>query len=202
MIEGNERLIIVVGMAHSGTTILAYLLQQHPDVVCCTDGTEAWILENTWLPLEQAEPIQQLLAKFPDKRLLLKRPWNGVYHGDWMQREMPNARYLYCLRNFEEISKSWLKPNSFVDSRLRDGGPKYQREFYDMCFKEASAFGSRVSHFRPMPHEHLLNNPKRVMAMTTMWLGLSPWRFDVSKVSRTTNIKDFLCVQPQTQLAL
>lgn len=115
---------------------------------------------------------------------------------------MPNARYLYCLRSFDEISKSWSKPNSFVDSRLRDGGPNYQREFYDVCFKETSDFGNRMPYFRTMPHDHLLNDPKRVMAMTAMWLGLSPWRFDVSKVSRTTNIKDFLCVQPQPQLSI
>lgn len=133
MIVGNERLIIVVGMAHSGTTILTYLLRQHPDAVCCTDGTEAWVLENTWLPFERQAPIQDLLARFPHKRVLLKRPWNVAKHRQWMENEMPSAKYLYCFRGFEDISKSWSKPKSFVDPRLRAGDQSYQRETYDMC---------------------------------------------------------------------
>lgn len=58
VLSGNERLIIEVGLAHSGTTILTHVLRQHPEVVFVVNGSEAWILENTWLPLEQAEPIQ------------------------------------------------------------------------------------------------------------------------------------------------
>jgi hypothetical protein len=193
MLNGNERLIIVLGMAHSGTTILTYILQKHPDVVCCTNGSEAWILENTWLPSEQADPIQQLLDKFPTKRVMLKRPWNEVWHGEWMKREMPNAKFIYCYRNFADISASWCKSNSMIDDSLRNGGVDHQKQFYEMCWQRGSEFGSTVSNFWQHYHQHFVENPKKVIAETAAWLGLSPYRFDVSLVSKHLNIKDVLC---------
>lgn len=191
MIDCNDRLIIVLGMAHSGTTILTHILQKHPDVICGTDGAEAWILENIWLPLEQAEPIQQLLHNFPTKRILLKRPWNEVWHGEWMKREMPNAKFIYCYRSFLEISESWCKPNSMVDAELRDGD--HQKQFYEMCWECAGKFGSSVTHYRQHYHPDFVENPEKVIAEMATWLGLSPWMFDVTSVGNHLNIKDVLC---------
>jgi hypothetical protein len=197
MIANDERLIIVIGMAHSGTTILTFLLKQHPDVVCCRNGSENWIFENTWLPSEQSQPIQHFLWKNPNRRILLKRPWNAVYHGDWMAREMPNARYLNCTRPFEEISKSWAKPTSFVNPELRDADEQVHRQVYDACLLAADLFSKKVKHFRSMPHQDLLDRPQHVMAESTAWLGLQPFWFDVSKVSTTQNIKDWLSITNQ-----
>jgi hypothetical protein len=192
MLIGNERLIIIIGMAHSGTTILAYVLKQHPDVFCFTDGTEAWILENTLLLRARTEAIQQLLNQHPTKRILLKRPWTTMRHADWLEREMPNARYLYCLRPFEEIARSWAKPTSLVDDHLRHGGPTYQRNFYRHCLDRAMSFATKVPHFRTVHHPELVAEPKRIVEETATWLGLSGWTFDVSQVSATKNIRDLL----------
>jgi hypothetical protein len=41
MISGNERLIVVFGMAHSGTTILTYVLNKHPETMLAVDGGES-----------------------------------------------------------------------------------------------------------------------------------------------------------------
>ena len=41
MVAGQERLIVVLGMAHSGTTILTYVLKQHPDVILAVGGHDA-----------------------------------------------------------------------------------------------------------------------------------------------------------------
>jgi hypothetical protein len=192
MIVGNERLIIVLGMAHSGTTILAYVLKQHPQVLCFTDGTEAWLLENTLLLCAQTGSIQQLLNQYPNQRILLKRPWSCIRHADWLEREMPNARYLYCVRPFEEIAQSWAKPTSFIDDHLRHSGIPHQRNFYRHCLERAMTLGTRVPYFRTVHHPDLVADPTRIMAETATWLKLSPWDFDVSEVSATKNIKDKL----------
>jgi hypothetical protein len=192
MISGNERLIVVFGMAHSGTTILTYVLNKHPETMLAVDGEKSWILENTWLPLEQGEPIQGFLATYPNKRLLLKRPWNEVWHGDWMRREMPNAKFIYCYRDFDEITKSWSKPTSFVNDMLRSGGIEYQRGYYQFCLEKAEAFARAVPFFYKLHHPRFVEDPKRVMAEISAWAGLAPFKFDVSQVSCDKNIKDVL----------
>jgi hypothetical protein len=192
MLAGNERLIVVVGMAHSGTTILTHVLRQHPEIGLAVNGSEAWILENTWLPLEQADPIQELLTNHTYKRVLLKRPWNSVWHGDWMKQEMPNAKFIYCYRDFEEIAKSWSKPTSFVDERLRNGGVEFQRSFYDMCVEASEAFGRTVPFYRKVYHPGFVENPKAMMAMIATWAGLTHFNFDVSQVGHNKDIKKVL----------
>jgi hypothetical protein len=179
MIFANERLIIVLGMAHSGTTILTYVLRQHPHLLCCVDGDEAWILENTWLPLEQSASIERTLTNRPTKRILLKRPWSCVNHGEWMAREMPNAKYIYCYRDFEDISASWSRPNSFVEVALQNGGVEYQREHYRMCLERAESFARGVPFFKKVDHRHFVENPSIVITDIAAWAGLEPFRFDV-----------------------
>jgi len=176
-------------MAHSGTTILTYVLKQHPDLILGVGGSETWIFENTWLPREQAEPIQELLAKYPDKRLLLKRPWNEVWHADWMKREMPNARFIYCYRDIDEITMSWSKTTSLVEAKLRNGGIDYQHQFYKMCWEKAETFGRVVPFFLKVYHPRFVENPQLVMADITAWAGLQQLEFDVSEVSYKSNIK-------------
>lgn len=176
-------------MAHSGTTVLCHLLQQHPDVVCCTNGNEAWLYENTWLPLEQCGPIQDLLHQFGDKRVLLKRPWNEVRHSAWMQREMPDAKFIYCYRDFADITASWSAPTSFVDDKLRNGTAEFQREHYKECWTRAQSFATGVRFFRGHYHADFEASPGRVIADLAGWLGLRPFDFDVSIVWLGSNIK-------------
>lgn len=193
-IIGDDRLIVVCGMAHSGTTILTYLLQQHPGVVCCVGGPESWILENDWLKLERAGPIQEVLEKFPDKSILLKRPWVCMQRPLWLLENMPNARYIYCYRSFEDISASWSKQGSFVDAKLRQTNK--QKEFYDKAFQAGEIFGAQVSNFRRHYHPSLLENPEKEIMEIAVWLGLSSWKFDVSPVGGV-NVKSLLMKHPK-----
>lgn len=194
MLAGHERLIVVFGMAHSGTTILAYLLSQHPEVRLATDGDEAWILENTWLPLEQAEPIQAYLNEHPGRRALLKRPWACVHNAAFLKREMPNARFIYCYRDFDEIAESWSKPESLVNEQLRGGGRAFQRERYDDYWGQAHSFGESVPHFRDFLNRTLLESPQECMEELSTWLGLSPFRFNTSQVGMGRDVKRLLAV--------
>lgn len=179
-------------MAHSGTTILTHVLRHHPEVRLAVSGSEAWILENTWLPFEETEPIRQLLADDPSRRIILKRPWNCLYHSDWMAREMPKARFIYCYRSFEETAKSWSKTTSLVDEQLRDGGLDYQQTFYQFCLKKAEAFSRRVRFFRKVFHPSFVASPAHTMATLATWLGLTPFEFELSQVAYDKDIKGLL----------
>lgn len=190
--RGDERLIIILGMAHSGTTILAYVLKQHPDILCCANGNESNILENDYLVSEDTESIQRLLDTYP-QRILLKRPWSEVWHAGWLRSEMPNARYIYCYRGFREIAASWAKPGSMVSSDLRGSTLDHRQEYYNYCWDRAEEFASSVSnfywHFHPtFVHEH----PSKGIIKVANWLELSPWKFDTTMVSKCFSIKDII----------
>jgi hypothetical protein len=190
MIKGNDRLIIVLGMAHSGTTILAYVLKMHPDIECHINGPEAWLLENEWLKNKDAEPIQEILNN-SDKRILLKRPWMEVWNGQWMREEMPDAKFIYCHRDFDAVSVSWTKPTSQIGDDLRYGGIEHQREFYDFCFNKGNEFGNQVNNFYWHRHEHFATMPKIVIHKVAKWLELRRWVFDTTMVGKS-NVKDIL----------
>lgn len=188
MIKDNERLIIVVGMAHSGTTIISYLLRQHPDVVCAVDGKESWILENTTLPRENSSAIQKILNDNPKKYVLMKRPWNCVYHVDWMSKELPNARFLYCQKTFSEINKSWSKGSSFVEEKLKVASAEEKCIFFNMCLSKAHELSEKVPHFFKVHHFDFTRNPGPMIQEISNWIGLKPHTYDISEVNKR-NIK-------------
>ena len=189
LIDENERLIVVLGMAHSGTTSLTYILQQHPETVCCVNGNESRLFENDWLLSEQATPIQALLKKI-SKRIILKRPWVCVDHADFLVREMPNAKFVYCYRSFEEMSKSWSKSNSFIYPALRKD-LTLQKETYIKCLDRAETFKNRIPFFKKIFHPDFVANPK-VTNDLVEWLDLTPFNFNFKEISYSKNIKTIL----------
>lgn len=191
-ILSNDRLIVVLGMAHSGTTSLTFVLRQHPETICCVSGRESKLLENDWLLAEQAEPIQRLLGRYR-KRIILKRPWVEVDHADFLVREMPTAKFVYCYRDFKDISKSWSKPNSLVDPALRLN-LTFQEETYKKCIERSEALKNRVPFFKKVYHPDFVSDPKKIMDELSEWLGLFPFVFDTKEISYNRNIKSILGV--------
>ena len=190
MIKENERLIIVLGMAHSGTTILTYILSSHPDVELHTGGPESWLLENDWLLQKEAKPIEKILNS-TNKRILLKRPWSEVGDADWFLEEMPNAKFVYCYRDFKDMAISWSKPTSFVAKELRNGGIELQKEFYYSYYNKANEFSSKIPNFYWHYHPNFVNMPNVIIQRMTRWLGLRRWAFNTDIVGGK-NIKDIL----------
>lgn len=191
MIPGNERLIIVCGMAHSGTTILTHLLRQHPNIHLVANGKESWLLENDWLPNESTEEIAKCLAEHPDKRILLKRPWNITHHSEWMAREMPDAAFIYCDRPFSQIRKSWSKMTSLVDKELRLN-PDFQTETYAHSAEVLIQFRNKVKRMSVFALQALIDSPTEKVREVSEWLGLTSFQFDTSLVNGPLKIRTML----------
>ena len=104
---------------------------------------------------------------------------------------MPNARFVYCYRDFAEIVVSWSKPTSFVDPRIRTDAA-FQRETFDRFLEIARDLQSKAPYFYWLDHREFVAEPKRVMEELSHWIGLAPFAFDVSYVSPEINIKDRL----------
>ena len=189
MLDGHERLIFIDGMAHSGTTILAYVLRQHPDIFLFTNGGAQVVLESDDVAHRRVGVLSSVLYSHTQKWVLVKRPWMISAYRDWLIREIPKAKFIYCEREFDKIVKSWEKPTSFVANSLREASREQKRLFHEIQTAVAHDFGRYVQHLNFVKHQAMLDNPKKTVDDIAEWLGLAPFEFDVSMVGEDKDIK-------------
>jgi len=120
-----RRPIVVIGSARSGTTVLAELLAQHPDVHYEEEPRLTWRIGNDrksdLLRPEDARPdvIREIRERFADRvrsagktRLLEKTPSNALRLA-FIDAVMPDAVFIHILRDGVEASLSirdfWTK---------------------------------------------------------------------------------------------
>ena len=166
MIKNNEKIIVISGMAHSGTTILAYILQQHPEIYCFTNGDQACILENDLLLNKQNETIEFVINSHFPKRILLKRPWTECKVLDWFSQELPNARFIYCYKAFEDITKSWCKPTSWISEELRSASEEKQKNCYEESWNSAMKLAQKTNYFKAIFYDNFLGGKKPYVLVT------------------------------------
>lgn len=124
-VDPLQRPIIVIGSARSGTTVLAKLLSQHPDVHYEEEPRLTWRIGNDrksdLLHREDARPavIREIRARFAERvraagkaRLLEKTPSNALRLA-FIDAVMPDAIFIHILRDGVEASLSirdfWTK---------------------------------------------------------------------------------------------
>jgi hypothetical protein len=179
--------IIVVGMAHSGTTILTRTLSQHPSVVCYRTGPQAWLYENDALASGDAFPVFEFAARQSVPYILMKRPW--VCHRPYfLVANWPDAYYLYMQREREEIFKSWAKPTSMVETRTERA---VQEAKYNDSLEAAARLEAMVPHFLRIKHEELCLDPAAIFKQIIKFTDLPDFGFDFSEIN-SVDIKKLL----------
>ncbi len=186
----SMKFIIIVGMAHSGTTILTRTLSQHPSIICYRSGNEAWLYENDALAAGVAAPIFEFAAKQSAPYLLMKRPWVD-HRPNFLLANFPDAYYLYTQREKEEIFKSWAKPDSMVDQAARTDR-NIQDGKYNDSLEMSRCLEARVPHFLRIKHEELCYNPDGIFKQITELIGLSYFNFNFVEINKRVDIKRLL----------
>ncbi len=187
MINGNEKLIIICGMAHSGTTIVAHIIRQHPEFKLFNNGSMRHILENDFLLNANAEKIKDLTKE--EKRIILKRPWVESGRVDWLINNMPDAYYLYCLKDKEKIITSWSAKKSFVNPGFRNSSYEEKSKAYDECYRNAMKLKEKVKKFMIIKNDELLLSPRKMFDDINAFLDATEFSYDLSDVSSTKSIK-------------
>lgn len=181
-IPNHERLIVVMGMARSGTTIFTYVLCRHPQIALFRDGTEAWLLENDCLPRWQTDRIGRVTCLFPEaKYVVLKRPWQEE-HVEWLHEHLPRARFIVLVRDREAIQQSWATTGRWALA----GRPQALNEpdaCYDAYFERALRLADVLGEerCRTVRYERMVEAPNAVFGELADWLGVER-RFDVAPI--------------------
>ena len=195
----DNRLIIVLGMAHSGTTVLVHTLLQCPKIVCLKSGTESWVFENKYLLPQFANtfekednPVSEFVAAHPKKLIVLKRPWQET-RPDFFKTYMPNAHYFILLRSFNALVKSWSKENSSVSIGLRKASAQQKKIHYDKHLEAANTFASKTgSKVQLIHYEEMCDNPSGTFAKIAAVLGIE-FTFDTGDIGNLDkNVKEIL----------
>jgi hypothetical protein len=107
-------MIAILGMAHSGTTVMASTLAQCPDLCLYTSGRQGWLLEcdeiapgKKW----NAAKLKAVQAKHPNKELLIKRPWAESQY-EWWDEHFPDVKMICMIRPFVDVHASWTGKRS------------------------------------------------------------------------------------------
>lgn len=188
MIKNSQNLVIICGMAHTGTTVIAHILRQHPGITLVNNGSMAYILENDYLLDADETAIEQLLAH--GDRVLLKRPWVEYHQTDWLIQHFPDAYYIYCLKEKERTIKSWSAPNSYVSEEFRNRSYDEKSKAYDDCFDSAMRLKDGVNKFISIDNGDVIEKPKEIFSNINHFLGLNPFEYDLSDISSSKPIKN------------
>lgn len=116
------RLILITGMARSGTSVVTAYIGSHPDVRLIV-GEFMWpVLETDILRPEKGEPdwqtMDQLLQEHYPHRVLLKQPW--LMQKETLFRAIRPAKVIVCLRDREKIINSWRSSERVSDRCKQD----------------------------------------------------------------------------------
>tara|TARA_Y100000034_G_C6855233_1_gene388556 strand:- start:700 stop:1287 length:588 start_codon:yes stop_codon:yes gene_type:complete len=106
MIKDNHRIIIVFGMARSGTTAFTHVLGQHHKIHVFHN---VYNYENDLIFNKKSEEMEEIVVnQWPNKRVLFKRPWSESLV-DFYMEHMPDAYYIAMIKPFDTINESWKK---------------------------------------------------------------------------------------------
>lgn len=175
--------IFIVGVPRSGTTLLAELIAQHPQVR--NRGELGWIkllaqrlsltAASRQASYEQAASVYaaQLRQDDDDAHWFIDKQPLNLLHVDLIMALWPNARIIHCQRHARDTALS-LWSQSFHDQ-----AHDYAYDFDDIgalirdCRRLATHWSARYpTAFRTVHYEDLVAAPDDVVAALIDWLGL------------------------------
>lgn len=179
MIVDNRRMIFVLGMARSGTTAFTYVLAQHPEIFLFSN---TYNLENTLILNRKVGDMQKIVNEHPNKRILMKRPW-AERNPNFFKEQTPQARFIFLVRDFEAICKSWSNTN-WVAPFLKDASIERKRKYYDKHIQHMHTFSQALGTERvwQAKYERFAAKPLAVLRRITAWLNLERFGYNASMI--------------------
>lgn len=165
--KDNHRVIIVFGMARSGTTVFTHVLSQHPHIHLFHN---VYNYENDMIFNKKIEDMESVVSQFPSRRVIFKRPWSESMT-DFFVENMPDAHYLAMSKPFEMINKSWQK--STWTKGLWGDDDEVRRNKYD---KHKSLLEEFPLKLKIIDYTKFVSQPDVVMSEVVDYLGLLNYR--------------------------
>lgn len=179
-LPGSNRYVFIIGMAHTGTTLLTYILSKHPNMALLADVGSFELLEFDITGTEEdvAKRIYKFGREHPRRYILLKRPQMEAGPG-FFRDYFPDARFYLCRKDHDRVIASWLGPRSCVSNDQKERAEYYYTWLKESADKFQAATGCR--HFRIIDYGGLTNDPARIFRQIAADLGIT-YEFDLSPI--------------------
>lgn len=134
------RLIVVCGMARTGTSATAAFIGTHPSVKLVIGGGLWYVAETDIMKGDSVswEAIDRLLRQYPLSRILVKQPWMEANAGFFEKAE--GASIVICKRDLENLFYSWAKTDMVGRECKRHPEDTYKQ--YDAYQKYLARLGA------------------------------------------------------------
>ena len=168
-----DRLILVCGMARTGTSAFTSYIGSHPDVKLVVSSLVWYNAENDLLNgVPDWETVDRLLKEYSPHRILLKKPWvEGI--PSLFERISPKNTVV-CYRDRESLYCSWNRTEHVgLECKLRPD-IIYENDL-PMCYKLVEKGALRMS------MESMGNNQEKILGKH---LRLDPAGFDSTRIQK------------------
>jgi hypothetical protein len=126
--------IFIAGCGHTGSTLLAKMLAQHPEIFCDYKENGQFLLYN-YFGLSKLLSDQNQVASGYGKRFVLEKTPRHVWHLDEIRRCLPTARIILTVREPRATILSLFKRTGDLESSIR----RYQDDTVQVI-RQASHF--------------------------------------------------------------
>jgi len=126
--------IIIAGCGHTGSTLLAKILSQHPEVFCNYQENGQFLLYN-WFRLDVLLDEQNQAAVHCGKRFVLEKTPRHVWHLDQIRRSLPTSKIILTVREPKATITSLFKRTGDLKSSIQ----RYQDDTIQVI-RQASQF--------------------------------------------------------------
>lgn len=177
--------IIILGMAHTGTTALAKYIGSGKHFVNYTNGREAYLMECDELLYRRQNDLvvlQKLVEESGAKRYVFKRPWMEEHWG-WFADYFPEAIYFVMYRPFPDVQRSWRKPESLAERGLNTASIESAYLTFDYYWRHAAALVTNLKNAQFLDYQLFARRPRVVDHLLCERYGITD-EFDTSVVRK------------------
>ena len=173
-LDPYRRLVVITGMARSGTSAMAAFVGSHPDISLVIGGGCWDVAESDLIRTDMGDPdwetIEEVLRDQYPKLVLLKQPW--LMNKTTFSRAIRPAKVIVCLRERRELIGSWSCTDRVGDKCRYEGAAVYEENIRNLprLLKGGATW---------VYQDQMAESAVRI----GNYLGLDPSGFDVSRLS-------------------
>lgn len=178
----KNKLLFLIGIRRSGTSICRHLLMSHPqithiefephDLMFVTSTQHLNRYKNSQYHIDTVNRFKNKINKYYGAKIVINSQLGGI-RWKWLHKYFPEAKFVFICRNIQDTYKSYAKTDAKV---LAGISPYYiYKYWYNQIIESFKTFHKEYSEKSCIIHyEHLVNDADNTLIPVWKLLQLNP----------------------------